>query len=295
MGDTSPTTENTSSACELNSDVLPSKAAASMNVEQSDPVHPPSQTHTDVARHLPFALQSFGHGLRTDGAAVAASRAIGSFTAAVGALAAKPLREIRLGSAVRVALGRIVGSAVGSAVPGSTHCRGGELVGSWLGSAVGGMVCVGWMVVGISVSVGTALGGEVAADGACVVGKCEGIPVEGTADGRGVAGAALVGSTLGAGVVGANDGAIVDGTAVGGDDGYQEGLGDVGTGDGGKEGIDVGSRVGTSEGVGVGEGVRSEGAIEGSDEGAIEGSDEGGLVGTKLGLEEGARVGSWEG
>ena len=86
--------------------------------------------------------------------------------------------------------------------------------------------------------------------------------------------------------MGANDGAIVDGTAVGGDDGYQEGLGDVGTGDGGMEGIDVGSRVGTSEGVGVGEGVRSEGAIEGS--------EEGGLVGIKLGLGEGAKVGSRE-
>ena len=129
MGDTSPATENTSSACEPSSDVLPSKAAASMNVEQSGPVHPPSHTHTDVGRHLPFALQSFGHGLRTDGAAVVASSAR-SFTAAVGALAAKSLREIRLGSAVRVALGRIVGSAVGSAVPGSTNCRGGELVGS---------------------------------------------------------------------------------------------------------------------------------------------------------------------
>jgi hypothetical protein len=44
------------------------------------------------------------------------------------------------------------------------------------------------------------------------------------------------------------------------------------------------------EGVGVGEGVRSDGAIEGS--------EEGGLVGIKLGLgeaAEGAKVGSREG
>jgi hypothetical protein len=63
-------------------------------VEQSDPVQPPLHTHTDVGMHLPFELQSFGHDARTDGAAVAASSAIGSFTAAVGALAAKPNREI---------------------------------------------------------------------------------------------------------------------------------------------------------------------------------------------------------
>ena len=44
--------------------------------------------------------------------------------------------------------------------------------------------------------------------------------------------------------------------------------------------INVGRRVGSSEGVGVGEGVRSDGAIGGS--------DEGGLVGIKLGLGEGA-------
>jgi hypothetical protein len=53
--------------------------------------------------------------------------------------------------------------------------------------------------------------------------------------------------------------------------------------------INVGRRVGSSEGVGVGEGVRSDGAIEGS---------EGGLVGIKLGLgeaAEGAKVGSREG
>ena len=51
--------------------------------------------------------------------------------------------------------------------------------------------------------------------------------------------------------------------------------------------INVGRRVpvGSLEGVGVGEGVRSDGAIEGS--------EEGGLVGIKLGLGEGA--GSREG
>ena len=72
------------------------------------------------------------------------------------------------------------------------------------------------MVGGISFSVDTALGKKEATDGACV-GKCEGLPVEGTAEGRRVAGAALVGSTLGKGVVGTNEGAIVDGRALGGD------------------------------------------------------------------------------
>ena len=50
--------------------------------------------------------------------------------------------------------------------------------------------------------------------------------------------------------------------------------------------INFGRRVGSSEGVGVGKGVRSNGAIEGS--------EEGGLVGIKLGLGEGAKVGSRE-
>jgi hypothetical protein len=112
--------------------------------------------------------------------------------------------------------------------------------------------------------------------------------VEGTAEGCGVFGAALVGSMLGAGVVGAHDGGIVDGTPLGGGEGCQEGLGDVGMADGGIEGNKVGSRVGTSEGAGVGGRVSSEGAIEGSEE-------EGGLVGIKLGLVEGAKVGTWEG
>ena len=85
--------------------------------------------------------------------------------------------------------------------------------------------------------------------------------------------------------MGADDGAIVEGTTLGGGEGCQEGLGDVGMADGGIEGNHVGSRVGTSEGVGVGERVRSDGAIEGSEE-------EGGLVGIKLGLGEGAKVGS---
>lgn len=73
------------------------------------------------------------------------------------------------------------------------------------------------MVVGIPFSVDTALGKKVATDGACVVGKCEGLTVDGTSEGRGVADTALVGSTLGKGVVGTNEGAIVDGTALGGD------------------------------------------------------------------------------
>ena len=63
----------------------------------------------------------------------------------------------------------------------------------------------------------------------------------GTSEGRGVFGAALVGSMLGAGVVGADDGAIVDGTTLGGGEGCQEGLGDVGMADGGIEGNKVGS------------------------------------------------------
>ena len=107
-------------------------------------------------------------------------------------------------------------------------------------------------------------------------------------EGCGVFGAALVGSMLGAGVVGAHDGRIVDGTPLGGGEGCQEGLGDVGMADGGIEGNKVGSRVGTSEGAGVGGRVSSEGAIEGTEE-------EGGLVGIKLGLVEGAKVGTSEG
>jgi hypothetical protein len=273
-----------SSACAPSSDVLPSTAAASINEEQSNPVHPPSHEHTDVGMHLPFELQSFGHDPRTDGTAVVAG-AIGTFTAAGGVRAAKPLRsEIHIGSAVGVSLGCIVGATVGLAVTASTNrsWRGDELVGPRLGSEVGSMV------VGIFVCVGKTLGGMVAADGACVVGTCEGIPVEGTAEGCGVLGAALVGSMLGAGVVGAHDGGIVDGTPLGGGEGCQEGLGDVGMADGGIEGNKVGSRVGTSEGAGVGGRVSSEGAVEGREE-------EGGLVGIKLGLVEGTKVGTWEG
>jgi len=144
------------------------------------------------------------------------------------------------------------------------------------------------MVVGASVSVGKELGGTVATDGACVVGTCDGVPVVGTSEGRGVVGAALEGSRLGVGVVGAHDGGIVDGTPLGGGEGCQEGLGDVGMADGGIEGNKVGSRVGTSEGAGVGGRVSSEGAIDGSEE-------DGALVGIELGLVEGAKVGTCEG
>jgi hypothetical protein len=90
--------------------------AASINVEQSDPAHPPLQMQIDVGRHLPFALQSFGHaGARTDGAAAAAGAAaavgaIGSFTAACGLPAADPLlSEMCVGSAVGVTVGSTVG------------------------------------------------------------------------------------------------------------------------------------------------------------------------------------------
>jgi hypothetical protein len=116
-----------------------------------------------------------------------------------------------------------------------------------------------------------------------VVGTCDGIPVDGTSEGRNVIGAVLLGSSLGADVVGADDGSIVDGRALGREVGYEVGPGEVGSADGGIEGSLVGSKVGTSEGIFVGETVW--------DEGATEGSKEGGLVG----LAEGANVGSWEG
>ena len=287
VGDRPPTTENTSGACEPSSDVLLRTVAASINAEQSSPVHPPSHKHIDVGRHVPFEVQSLGHEARSDGAGVAAvGSAVGPFTAAWGLTVAKPLvSQICVGSAV----GPTVGLTVGSTVPDSTSCRGDALVGSSLGSGVGSMVCVGSRVVGSSVSVGKALGVTVATDGSGVVGICEGVPVVGASEGRAVVGAALVGSTLGLGVVGsalgagvvggalgvgvggADEGAIVDGALLGRDDGSQEG-----PGDGGMEGIVVGSSVGNSEG-------------------AIEGSEEGQLVGSKVGLREGAHVGSSDG
>jgi hypothetical protein len=49
-----------------------------MNEEQSDPVQPPLQTHTEVGMHLPFELQSFGQDARADGAADPAG-AVGLF------------------------------------------------------------------------------------------------------------------------------------------------------------------------------------------------------------------------
>lgn len=280
MGDTSPATENTSSACEPSSDVFPSMVAVSINEEQSDPVQPPLHAHTDVGMQVPLELQSFGHDARADGAAVAAG-AIGEI-GAPPLLTAKPLRShICVGSDVDLT----VGTTVGSVVPDSTNCswRGDGLVGSSLGSGVGWMVCVGALVVGASVSVGRPLGAAVATDGMSVVGTCDGIPVDGTSEGRSVIGAALLGSSLGAGVVGADDGSVVDGRALGGEVGYQVGPGEVGSADGGIEGSKVGSRVGTSEGVGVGGTVCSEGATEGSKEGGL------------VGLVEGANVGSSEG
>ena len=54
--------------------------------------------------------------------------------------------------------------------------------------------------------------------------------------------------------------------------------------------------MGSSEGIGVGEGVRSDGAIEGSEEVGLVGIKLGLREGRiKLGLGEGAKVGSWEG
>ena len=192
------------------------KVAASKNVEQSDPVHPPSHKHTAVGMHLPFELQSFGHRSRTDGAAVAAG-AIGSLTRAGGLSAANPiLSHICVGSVV----GLSVGTAVGSVVPDS-NCN--SLIRSDTGTGV--VVCVGKMVVGISERIGVALGVAIATDGASIVGTCVGAPVDGASEGLTVAGAALVGSTLGAGVVGstlgagvvgADDGAIVEGANVDG-------------------------------------------------------------------------------
>ena len=284
VGGASPAMEKTNIACERSSDVLPSMVAASINEEQSDPVHPPLQTHTEVGMQVPLELQSFGHDARTDGGDVAAD-AVGEI-GAPPLLTAKPLRShICVGSAVDLT----VGTTVGSVVPDSTNCnwRGDGLVGPSLGSGVGWMVCVGALVVGASVSVGRPLGVAVGTDGMSVVGNCDGIPVDGTSEGRSVIGAALLGSSLGADVVGADDGSIVVGRALGREVGYQVGPGDVGSADGSIEGSKVGSRVGTSEGV----------ALGGTDwsEGATEGSKEGGLVGTRLGLAEGADVGSWEG
>ena len=69
VGDTFPTTKNSSGTCEPSSDVFRTKVAASKNVEQSDPIHPPSHKHTAVGMHLPFELQSFGQDARADGAA----------------------------------------------------------------------------------------------------------------------------------------------------------------------------------------------------------------------------------
>ena len=113
--------------------MLPSTAAASINEEQSNPVHPPSHEHTDVGMHLPFELQSFGHAPRTDGTAVVAG-AIGTFTAAGGVRAAKPLLSefFQVGSAVGMSLGSTVGATVGLAGNDSTNCswRGDGLVGS---------------------------------------------------------------------------------------------------------------------------------------------------------------------
>jgi hypothetical protein len=43
--------------------------AVSINEEQSNPVHPPLQTHTEVGMQVPFELQSFGQDARADGAA----------------------------------------------------------------------------------------------------------------------------------------------------------------------------------------------------------------------------------
>ena len=238
--------------------------AASINEEQSDPVHPPLHAHTDVAMQVPLELQSFGHDARTDGEDVAADAA--GYLVAAGApalLTANPLRShICVGSAVDLT----VGTTDGSVVPDSTNCnsRGGKLVGSSLGSGVGWTVCVGALVVGASVNVGRPLGATVATDGMSVVGTCDGIPVDGTSEGRSVIGAALLGSSLGAGVVGADDGSIVDGRALGGEVGDEVGPGEVGSADGGIEGSKVGSRVGTSVGIGVGETVCSEGATEGS-------------------------------
>jgi hypothetical protein len=237
--------------------------------------------------HLPFELQSLGHKARTDGAAVAAGAA-GSLTAAGGLLTtASPLSHICVGTAVDLS----VGSTVGLVVPDS-NCN-------WLGDELRNGV--GWMVVGISVSIGEALGVAVATDGASVVGTCVGAPVDGASEGRTVVGAALVGSTLGAGVVGSMlgagvvgsdegtsvEGKTVDGALVRAGDGSEEGPGDVGITEGGTEGDTVGGAVGSRVGPSVGERVRYEGAVEGSEDGE--------LVGMKLGLGEGAEVGSWEG
>ena len=118
VGDRSPATENASSACEPSSDVLPSTVAASMNEEQSDPVQPPLQTHTEVGMQVPLELQSFGHDARTDGEAVAAG-AIGEI-GAPPLLTAKPLRSH---TCVGSAVGLTVGATVGSVVPDSTNCN----------------------------------------------------------------------------------------------------------------------------------------------------------------------------